>query len=324
MSAPARVFGSPGEAAAEFRPSAIMIGIFDGVHLGHQALIRRLVDQSRQLGVAPSVVTFDPHPAAVVAPARAPRLLSTTGQRVEWMSQLGIEQVLVMPFTPEVSRLSPEQFVAEVVTGAAKARLVVVGENFRFGNQQAGGTETLAGLGRRYGFETQIVTGVTCRGRMVSSTAVRRLIEAGEPGWAHRLLGRCYALRGEVVRGHGIGSTQTVPTLNLRPGPQVLPRPGVYITSTQDLDSARSWPSVTNVGFRPTFGGDGLSIETFLLSPLTGESPTSIEVSFWRWVREERKFADAAALRARILTDVGRAEAYFRRLARWRPAAGLI
>ncbi|MCC6590479.1 MAG: bifunctional riboflavin kinase/FAD synthetase [Bryobacterales bacterium] len=322
-----RVFRSLDAAAAgEFHPSAVTIGNFDGVHRGHQTLIARLVDHSHRLGVKPSVVTFDPHPTVVVAPSRAPRLLSTIEQRVQWMGALGIEQVLVVPFSHEFSLLSPNEFVAQVLVRAAGARLVLVGENFRFGSRQSGDTGLLQELGRHYGFETEIVAGIAYRGRTVSSTAIRGLIEMGGVSWAARLLGRSYSLEGEVVPGHGIGSKQTVPTLNLRTQAQVLPRRGVYITATQDSDSGRHWPSITNVGVRPTFGsglgptfnGDALTIETFLLSPLEGETPRHIQVSFCRRVRDERKFPDAAALKVQILRDVARAQAYFRRKNRWR------
>lgn len=313
-----RVFRSLAEAAGHFAPSGLTIGNFDGVHRGHQELFRRLTAAAPGLGIKPSVLTFDPHPTRVVAPARAPRLLSTIDQRLEWMEAAGIEQVLVLPFTPEFAQLTPEQFVQQVIVEGAGARLVLVGENFRFGARQAGDTQLLTELGANWGFQTVIVPGVIYRGHMVSSTAVRGLVQTGQVGWAGRLLARCFALRGTVVSGHGIGSKQTVPTLNLAPDCDVTPATGVYVTRTRDLfDPSRHWDSVTNVGYRPTFDGDTLTVETFLLSGFSGDTPHRIEVSFLRRLREERKFADAAALKAQILADVGRAQRYFRRLRRW-------
>ena len=162
-----------------------------------------------------------------------------------------------------------------------------------------------------------MIAAVTIRGRLVSSSVLRRLVDAGNVAQAARLLGRSYSLTGEVVPGHGIGRKQTVPTLNLQPGSEVFPKPGVYITCTEDLEVRRQWHSVTNVGYRPTFGGDeDISIETFLLDPLTGETPRRIRVSFlWR-LRDERKFETPEALKAQILRDVKRAQSYFHRLER--------
>jgi riboflavin kinase/FMN adenylyltransferase len=198
-----------------------------------------------------------------------------------------------------------------------------VGENFRFGRGQGGGVSTLRELGERLGFLTEVVPGFRLRGRMVSSSEVRRLIEAGRVGTAGRLLGRCYALEGEVVSGRGVGSRQTVPTLNLATPAEVLPPNGVYVTRVRDLDSPRRWPAVTNVGNRPTFGGGELSVESFLLTGLEGEAPRRIAVEFRRRLRDERKFESPEALKAQILRDVARAQAYFRRLDRWTAPSAL-
>lgn len=301
--------------AAGFGPSALTIGNFDGVHLGHQHLLRQVVESARPLDLKPTVLTFDPHPARIVAPERAPRLLTTPDERIALLAEYGIEQVLLAPFTTELARLSPEEFVRDIVAGLLQARIVLVGENFRFGHRQAGDTAALAALGKRYGFETHIAGAVKCRGRVVSSSAVRALIESGNVSLACRFLNRPYALSGEVVRGHGVGAKQTVPTLNLRTAAEVLPARGVYITRTFDAQAARSWNSITNLGFRPTFGGDdALSIETFLLDPLSGEGPGAIRVEFRKRVREERKFENAEALKSQILRDVARARSYFRLL----------
>jgi riboflavin kinase/FMN adenylyltransferase len=170
-------------------------------------------------------------------------------------------------------------------------------------------------LGKKFGYETRVIGAVNVRGRMVSSSAVRRAVEAGDVPRAGRLLGNCFALEGDVVTGQGIGSKQTVPTLNLRTWSQVLPAPGVYITRTSDSEApARRWNSITNVGHRPTFGGGDLSIETFLLDKFEEPSPVSIRVEFMRRVRDEKKFESPAELRAQIMKDVGRANTFFRRL----------
>lgn len=302
------------EEAAQFEPVAVTIGNFDGVHAGHQQLLCEVKRAAARKSMQPAVLTFDPHPASIVAPQRASRLLTTQAERCSLMAREGIEYVLVLPFTREVANWTPEQFVERVLAKALRAGVVVVGDNFRFGHNQAGDVNVLAQLGERFGFETRVVTAVRTRGRVVSSSEIRRAVEAGMVGLAGRLLGRPYSVDGTVVPGHGIGSKQTVPTLNLNTHAQVLPLHGVYITRTRDLDSQRQWNSITNLGIRPTFDGREMSIETFLLDPLIPPAPARIRVEFLRRVREERKFESPEMLKAQILRDVGRAQVFFRRI----------
>jgi len=314
------------EEAAGFGPSALTIGNFDGVHAGHRELFRETVRVAREKGLRPVALTFDPHPAVVVAPSRAPKLLTTHAERCECMREQGIEHVLILPFTRQVAHLTPGEFVEQLVAQALDARVVLVGDNFRFGHRHAGDAAVLAELGARHGFETRIVKAVRRRGRIVSSSEIRRLIEAGKVSLAGRLLERPYALEGRVVSGHGIGSKKTVPTLNLDSPAEVLPGRGVYLTRTVDLDSNRRWNSITNVGYRPTFkaeaGGARLSIETFLLEPpLHGAPAVRIRVEFLRRVRDEKKFESPEGLKAQILRDVARARKFFRRLELLAPAA---
>jgi len=294
--------------------SVISIGNFDGVHAAHRQLLRRVAELARENNLKPAVLTFDPHPTRVVAPERAPRLLTTIEERVALIREQGIEEVVVLPFTADIARLSPEEFVERIVVGQIHARIVMVGDNFRFGHKQAGDVKTLTELGGRFGFQTHIVGAVKRRGRVVSSSEIRRLIEEGNVAMAARLLERPYALSGDVVSGHGIGSKQTVPTLNLSTPAEVIPANGVYITCTSDLEIGDRWHSITNVGNRPTFGGDGLSIETYLLSSFDGLTPERISVEFLRRVRAERKFESPEALKQQIFRDVARAQTFFRRL----------
>src|SRR4051812_44268200 len=189
-------------------PCALTIGNFDGVHEGHRRILRRVVELAREHGWTPAVLTFDPHPTKIVAPARAPRLMSTTEQRIALMKEEGIEVVFVLPFDRTFSELSPVEFVETILVQKLDAKAVIVGANFRFGNRASGDIELLAELGRKYGFTTEIVAGVEKRGRLVSSSETRRLIDAGEVSMACRMLERPYAVEGEVVHGHGIGSKQ--------------------------------------------------------------------------------------------------------------------
>ncbi len=201
----------------------------------------------------------------------------------------------------------------EILVDKLKVRAVLVGANFHFGKRAAGDAGTLEELGDRYSFETDIVAPVVWRQRVMSSSEVRRCIEAGDVSTACRMLGRPYALRGAVVPGEGRGSKQTVPTLNLDTPAEVLPKNGVYVTRTRAGTS--EWPSITNVGYRPTFDGQARTIETYLLAPLDGAAPENISVEFLRRVRDERKFENAEALKAQIMRDVNRAQTYFRRRA---------
>jgi riboflavin kinase / FMN adenylyltransferase len=313
-----KIYRSLAEVPREFGPSALTIGNFDGVHYGHRRILRRLRELASEHDWKPSVLTFDPHPTRIVAPDRTPPLLTSPETRANLMREEGIAQVLILPFTRELSQLSPEQFVKDLLVDKLGARAVLVGDNFRYGHRHAGDVKLLAELGRQFGFLTEIVPAVSCRGRIVSSSGVRELIRAGKVDLAARFLMRPYAIEGEVVHGRGVGSKQTVPTLNLATASEVLPATGVYITRTHDLDAARQWSSITNIGYRPTFGeSPELSIETFLLDPLEGATPARIRLEFLRRVREERKFETPEALRAQILKDVSAAQRYFRRRKAW-------
>jgi riboflavin kinase/FMN adenylyltransferase len=305
-----------GRTAASPNETAVTIGNFDGAHRGHQALFARTVELARERSLIPAVLTFDPHPTSVIAPDRAPRLLTTPEQRSRPMRAAGIERVAILPFTKETAALTPDEFVQRILLARLKARVVVIGENFRYGARQAGDVATLREEGMRFGFAVEVVPDVKWRGRMVSSTNVRAALTHGDASRAARYLGRFYAVEGKVVRGDGIGSTQTVPTLNLDPTGLFLPAHGVYVTRTSDLDTGRVWPSISNIGMRPTFQGEDLRAETFLLDPLIPPSPHRIRVEFLHRIREERKFPDAAALKAQILKDVARAQAWFRH-AKW-------
>ncbi len=298
-----------------FGPCALTIGNFDGVHAAHGQIMRRVVEIARTHRWNAAVLTFDPHPTKLVAPERAPHLLTTPERRCERMQDMGIDRILILPFTPAIAKLTPEEFVRGILVEKLQARAVLVGGNFRFGNRASGNTATLKELGEKYGFQMEVAGAIRLRGRMVSSSEIRKLIEAGHVALACRLLECPYALEGTVAKGHGIGTKQTVPTLNLNTAAEVLPATGVYVTRTQDLELNQKWNSITNVGFRPTFDGEGLTIETYLLSPLAGATPSQIRVEFLHRVREESKFPSPEALKAQIMRDVERAQAFFRRTA---------
>jgi riboflavin kinase/FMN adenylyltransferase len=314
--APPRIYRSL-ERLDGFGPCALTIGNFDGVHRGHRELMRRVANHAAFRGWRAAVLTFDPHPAKIVSPERAPRLLTTVEERCRLMAAEGIDRILVLPFDKSVSRLSPEEFAVQILSRKLRVQHVIVGEDFRFGHNQAGDAALLMELGRRYGFTVEPIRKVDIHRHHISSTSIRRHLECGNVAEATHELGRPYALEGEVVRGRGVGSTQTVPTLNIAWTAEIIPARGVYVTRAQDFHSTRTWPAVTNIGFRPTFDGEGLSIETYLLEPLEAHPPRCLRVEFLHRLRAERKFDRAEELKQQILRDVERAKAFHRRLQRW-------
>ena len=259
------------------RGAVLAIGTFDGIHLGHQAILNVAVKRAAEINAVATALTFDPSPRKVLRPESAPLHLSTNAQRMEWFGILVLEAAVVLPFTVELSRLSPEEFVERILVRGLHVRAVLVGENFRFGHRQTGDVLLLRQLGERFAFEVVVIPPVVYQGEVVSSTVIRREIAAGDVTNAARLLGRPFVLSGEVVPGTGTGSRFTFPTLNLKPEQELLPARGVYVTRTLLEGETRSRRSVTNIGVRPTFNGSSLSIETHLLDP-----PESVAASLPR------------------------------------------
>jgi riboflavin kinase/FMN adenylyltransferase len=225
---------------------------------------------------------------------------------------------VVLPFTLDLARLSPEDFVTQVLVGGLHVRGILVGENFRFGHQQAGDVDLLRELGKRHGFDVHVIPPVRYEGEIVSSTVIRREIALGKVTHAGRLLGRPFVLSGEIVTGTGTGRRFTFPTLNLAPEQELLPARGVYVTRTLLEGETKSRRSVTNVGLRPTFNGSSLSVETHLLDYSGEVSAKRIEVHFWKRLREEKKFAGPEELRDQIARDIASANRFFSRLRRFR------
>jgi phosphoribosyl 1,2-cyclic phosphate phosphodiesterase len=306
------------------RGSALAIGTFDGIHLGHQAILRSAVQLASENNTVATALTFDPSPRKVLRPETAPLRLSTNAQRMEWFGVVGLEAAVVLPFTLDLARLSPEAFVERVLVHDLCIRTVLVGENFRFGHQQAGDVPLLRELGRQHGFDVVVISPVTCNREPVSSTAIRREIAAGNVTHAARLLGRPFVLTGPVVSGSGTGRRFTFPTLNLAPEQELLPARGVYVTRTLLEGESKSRRSVTNVGVRPTFNGAALSVETHVLDYSGEVSAKRIEVRFWKRLREEKKFAGPEELRAQIALDISAANRFFTRLRQFRSTRQLV
>jgi riboflavin kinase/FMN adenylyltransferase len=291
------------------------VGNFDGVHRGHQQLLSAVAADARRRGLPSLAVTFAPHPARILRPEAAPRLITPGSSKAELIAACGLDLFLELPFHRDLSLLSPREFVERILVGGAGARAVHEGENFRFGHRQQGTVETLRELGREWGFEVTIHPAVVAGGAVVSSSRVRAVIAAGEVAQARELLGRAFAVRGLIAPGRGIGRQRTVPTLNLQHYEELLPGNGVYYTQVSVAGGAAQ-PALTNVGVRPTFGEGGpLSVESHLLRPPASGIPAhlgdTLEIAFLGRLRDEQRFASAEALKAQIQADVAAAESFF-------------
>jgi len=316
------VFNSAEEWNAHYgssgRGSVLTIGNFDGIHLGHQTILKQAAEGAAKIGAIATALTFEPSPIKVLRPESAPKRISTAEQRLEWFRVADMESAVVLPFTIELSKFSPQEFVERLLVRLLLVRAVLVGENFRFGHKQAGNTDLLRELGRTHGFEVIAIAPISAHGEVVSSTVIRREIAAGEVAQASRLLGRPFVLTGQVVSGTGTGSKFTFPTLNLKPDQELMPAPGVYVTRTVLEGETKSRRSVTNIGIRPTFGGTALTVETHLLNLSGNISARQMELRFWKRLRSERKFSRPDELRAQIQRDIAAANRFFTLLRKFR------
>jgi len=294
------------------RPTVLTLGVFDGLHLGHQLIIRTVVKRAREIGAVPTVITFDPHPRAVLHPESAPPLLQTLDQKVEGFSVLGIEQTIVIRFDEEFSQTRAEDFLHDVVRDRLHAKEVYLGRGFAFGHSREGNIDLLRRVSQELGFFADEVPEVQFRNRRVSSSKVRGLLSEGRVNLARRLLGRPYGVEGRVERGAERGAGLGFPTANLHPRNRVIPRNGVYVTGT--LIDGEWRRSVTNVGVRPTFTADTEpSVETFVLNWAGDLYGDVVRVRFLHRLRDELKFGSIEELKAQIERDVKRAESYFER-----------
>lgn len=293
--------------AGSERGAVLTIGTFDGVHLGHRALIARTLAEARELDADATVVTWDRHPLMTLRPEAAPRLLTTPERKLELLEDTGIDAVAILPFTEELSHLSPQDFVEQVIVEGLRARAVFVGEGWRFGHKRAGDVDLLTQLGREHGFRAEPVDLADGDGDAVSSTRIREAIAAGHLNVAHRLLGRPFDIDGVVVGGDKRGAGLGFPTANIDTDPHMAyPARGVYAGRAR---AGESWfAAAINVGVNPTFGGDPevtpVRVEAFLLDfegDLYGET---LRVEFHQRLRDEMRFASADALIAQMHQDV--------------------
>ncbi len=287
-------------------PAVVTVGFFDGVHLGHRAVVARTVEAARERGARSVAVTFDRHPREILTPGQEPRLLTTVERKARLLEGTGIDVLVVLEFTEAFSRVTAEDFVRDVLVGGLHAVHAVMGANFTFGHRAAGTVDRLPELGAQYALTAEGVPLVELNGRRVSSSSVREALAAGDLAWPLEALGRRFVLDGEVVSGAGRGKGLGYPTANLRTWPRLLlPGPGIYAGVAEHGE--RRFVAAIDVGTNPTFGVEPLHVEAFLLDfedrELRGEP---LAVSFWERLRDEERYDSVEELIAAIARDVER------------------
>src|SRR6266404_4504099 len=294
------------------RTTVLTLGVFDGLHLGHQLIMQTVVERAREIRAVPTVITFEPHPRAVLHPESAPPLLQTFDQKIEALHVLGIEQTIVIRFDQAFAQIRAQDFLSDVVVDRLHAKEVYLGRGFAFGHNREGNIELLRQESNRLGFFADEVPEVRLRGRRVSSSRIRELLQDGQVNLARRMLGRPYGVEGRVVRGAERGAILGLPTANLHPQNRVIPHNGFYVTAT--LIDGLWRRSVTNIGTRPTFGSaNESSVETFVMNWSGDLYDDVVRVRFLHRLREEKKFSSVDELKFQIERDVARAQDYFER-----------
>jgi riboflavin kinase/FMN adenylyltransferase len=285
--------------------SAVTIGFFDGVHLGHRALLERTVAASHERSLRSVAITFDRHPREILTPGSAPRLLTTLERKTELIARAGIDRLIVLPFTEELSRRSAVWFVDEVLVGEVRAKHMMVGANFTFGHRAQGTVATLEELGPARSFSLETLDLLELDGRPVSSSSIREELAGGSLAWPERALGRRYAVDGRVVRGAGRGAGLGFPTANLRTEPRLLlPGSGIYAGAAAFGEERRV--AAISVGTNPQFGSEPLHVEAYVLDFEGDLRDRELTVAFWTRLRDEARFASVEELRHAIAADVKR------------------
>lgn len=293
------------------RPTVLTLGVFDGLHLGHQRIMRTVVGRAKAAKAAATAITFDPHPRAVLHPESAPPLLQTLDQRLANLDLLGIEQTIVIKFDREFAAQPAEDFLRRVVHERLLSREVYLGQGFAFGKDRGGNIDLLLKIGNELGFVADEVEEVQLRGKRISSSVIRELLLNGDINIARRMLGRPYGVEGVIIRGDRRGHTIGFPTANLKPHNRVIPKYGVYATATL-VDGV--WrKSITNIGVRPTFeNASEPSIETYIFDFDDDLYGDVLRVRFLHRIRDERKFGGIHELKSQIERDTTTARNYFK------------
>ena len=287
---------------ADTRPTAVALGVFDGVHLAHRAILGAAVEGARAADLSPVACTFDRHPMEILQPERAPAPITTLEERLGLIAETGVEATIVLAFTRELAVVEPEAFVKDILLTRLHAREVVVGFNHRFGRGARGDARMLEDLADRLGFKARVIPPMEIDGVPVSSTEIRGALQRGDVRRAAAFLGRPYAIAGTVTAGAGRGRTLGFPTANIAPDRTLLVPKGVYLGRVS-VD-ARPWPAVVNVGVRPTFGETTLAIEAHLLTFSGDLYGRGVRLEFLDRIRDEMRFGSVDELRAQIERDI--------------------
>jgi riboflavin kinase/FMN adenylyltransferase len=312
------IFHKLDDVPADYSPTVVTVGNFDGVHRAHRHVLDEISQRAKAANAKSVAVTFDPHPTRILRPDQNLKLLTPLPEKLRLLEAAGIDAVLLLPFSRDLSLMTPHQFAHDILKQALHAREVHEGYNFHFGHKAAGNIQTLRELGREMGFEVHDYPEMRLRGEPVSSSHIRKLLFDGRVSRARHLLARPFSILSTPNSGRGYGSKYTVPTINLARYEELVPKDGVYITRTRigSGDRGECFDSVTNVGNRPTFGSDSFAIESHLLNfhPLALSAETEIELHFLDRLRGEVKFPSVEALKEQIGRDVLKAQKYLRRL----------
>lgn len=310
-----KIYRHLAELPADFGPSIATIGNFDGVHRGHRCVISEVVRRARSLGIRSVAITFDPHPARILRPEIRLPLITPLPQKLELLATTGIDALLLLPFTAELSRMTARSFATEVLRDALHVTELHEGENFRFGYQAEAGVDSLEMLGQELGFDVRVYASRMLRGQAVSSSHIRQLVAQGDVSHARVLMGHPFAIQSTPASGRGYGTRYTVPTINLAEYTELLPANGVYIASLTvgAGPSQETFDAVTNVGNRPTFGADSFAVESHLLNfhPIDLNEQTPLTLTFLRRLRAEMRFPSPEVLREQIGHDIAKAKRYF-------------
>ena len=300
-----RIVRGLGSVPPETRPSAVALGVFDGVHLGHRAILGTALTRARAAGLEAVVCTFDPHPMEVLQPDRAPRPITTLDERLALIGETGVDAVVVLAFTRELASMEPEAFVKDMLLDRLRAREIVVGYNHRFGRGARGDARLLQELADRVGFRAHVVPPMTVEGAAVSSTEIRSALQRGDVTTAARDLGRPYTIAGPVTAGAGRGRTLGFPTANIEAERPVLVARGVYRGRIHVDGQQHS--TVVNVGVRPTFGETMLAVEAHLIDFKGDLYGRRVRLDFLERLRDEMRFPSVEELKAQVARDIAAA-----------------
>jgi riboflavin kinase/FMN adenylyltransferase len=292
----------------------LSVGNFDGVHRAHRNVIDQIVQRAKTGNARSVVVAFEPHPTRILRPDHNFKLLTPLPEKLHLLEATGVDAVLLLPFSRDLSLMTPHQFAHDILKKRLRACEVHEGYNFHFGHKAEGNIQTLGELGSEMGFEVHDYPEMRLRGEPVSSSRIRKLLSEGRVSRARHLLARPFSILSVAGRGRGYGTKYTVPTINLAQYDELVPKDGVYVTRTRVGDEC--FDSVTNVGHRPTFGSDSFAIESHLLNfhPLELSAETEVELYFLDRLRDEIKFPSVEALKEQIARDVRKTQRYFRLL----------